>query len=395
MKLKIFAVLVAMIVLATAAYLKLSAPEPKVLGQDILAEADVKVNGDRPWDITVHNEDFYLRVLQDGSLGLGESYVEGWWDSPALDQFFFKVLRANLDEKITQNWSILADIIKTKIVNYQSPARATEVGEKHYDLGNDLFSAMLDPRLIYSCAYWPRAANLDEAQEHKLDLLCQKLDLKPGMQVLDIGCGWGGFASYAAQKYGANVVGITVSKEQVAFANEKYNELPIDIRLQDYRTMTGQFDRIVSVGMFEHVGPQNYDAFMQVVDSCLKDDGLVLLHTIGGNTSTPIGDAWITKYIFPNGTLPSFVEIAKAAEGRFIIEDWHNFGTDYDKTLMAWFERFDEKWPELREKYGDQFYRMWKYYLLACAGMFRARSAQLWQIVLSKQGVLDGYVSVR
>lgn len=369
--------------------------DTRTVAQDILEQADIKINGDRPWDMIVHNDKLYGRVLREGSLGLGEAYMEGWWDCAALDEFFSKLLRADLDRKIRQNWHTVWSLIKAKLMNLQSKSRAFEVGKRHYDLGNDLFKAMLDSHMIYSCAYWRHARSLDQAQEKKLDLICKKLELKPGMKVLDIGCGWGGFARHAAEKYGVNVVGITISKEQIGLAQEYCKGLPIEIRLQDYRDLNEIFDRIVSIGMFEHVGHKNYKTFMSVVHRCLKDDGLFLLHTIGGNTSTTTADTWITKYIFPNGMLPSMAHITDASEGLFIVEDWHNFGADYDKTLMSWFGRFDRSWDTLKARYDDRFYRMWKYYLLSCAGLFRSRGAQLWQLVMSKRGKSGGYLSIR
>jgi len=250
---------------------------------------------------------------------------------------------------------------------------------------------MLDKRLTYTCAYWDNAETLDEAQEAKLDLVARKINLKEGMKVLDIGCGWGSFAKYAAEKYGAEVVGITVSKEQVKLARELCKGLPVEIRLQDYRDVDGKFDHIVSLGMIEHVGQKNYRTFMNIVHRCLKDEGLFLLHTIGNNKSVKKCDPWIEKYIFPNGMLPSIKQLAKSFEGLFVVENWHNYGTHYDKTLMAWFKNFTGNLDKIKHIYDNRFYRMWKYYLLSCAGSFRARKIQLWQIVLSKKGLKDGW----
>lgn len=361
----------------------------------ILAFADIRINGERPWDIQVHNEKLFDRVLAQGSLGLGEAYMDGWWDVQSLDQFFTRVLNARLETKIPRNIGLIFAAAKARLMNQQSKSKAFEVGEAHYDIGNDLYQAMLDTRLTYTCGYWKGATTLNEAQEAKLDLVCQKLKLKPGQRVLDIGCGWGSFLKFAAEKYGIQGVGVTVSKEQVALARELCKDLPIEIRLQDYREVKEQFDHVVSLGMIEHVGMKNYRSYMEVASQCLKDDGLFLLHTIGGNKSVTHTDAWIEKYIFPNSMLPSVAQIGTSIEGLFVMEDWHSFGAYYDHTLMAWFQNFDHAWPELREKYGDRFYRMWKYYLLSCAGSFRSRRNQLWQVVLSKHGVSGGYQSVR
>lgn len=391
-KLIIAALLLAFGVFIICSFFK---PNPKKVIENVLARADIKINGDRPWDITVHNDQLYARVLGQGSLGLGESYMDGWWDVPHLDQFFFKLFRSDALQQVPYSWNTICSMIQSKIMNMQSKARAFMVGEQHYDLGNDLYKAMLDSKMVYSCGYWKNATNLEQAQHDKFELICKKLDLKPGMKILDIGCGWGGLAFHAAQKYGVNVVGVTVSKEQAAYAQELCHGYPVEIRLEDYRDLKEQFDRIVSVGMFEHVGYKNYQTFIDVCHQLLKDDGLMLLHTIGGNQSYTTGDDWMDKYIFPNGMLPSIAQIALVLEGKFVMEDWHNFGADYDKTLMAWHENFQKQWPELKANYDDRFYRMWNYYLLSCAGLFRARYIQLWQIVLSKRGVLGGYQSVR
>lgn len=369
--------------------------DPKLFAQKLLAQASITVNGKAVYDITVHNDNLYDRVISQGSLGLGESYMDGWWDCAALDQFFYRLARSDAYTHTPKNINTLIMYLKAQLMNLQSQSRAFQVGEQHYDLGNDLFKAMLDTHMFYSCAYWKNADTLDKAQEDKCKLICEKLYLKPGMKLLDIGCGWGGLALYAAKNYGVSVVGITVSKEQAEYARTITKGYPITIRLQDYRDLSEPFDRIVSVGMFEHIGVKNYQTFMDITHKLLKSDGLLLVHTIGGNSSQVHGDPWLNKYIFPNGMLPSIEQIAHASENLFVMEDWHNFGADYDKTLMAWDAKFEKAWPQLQPKYGDHFYRMWKYYLLSCAGLFRARVIQLWQILFSKQGEPGGYASIR
>jgi len=361
----------------------------------LLESANIDPNGKNPWDIQIHHPDFYSRVLEGGSLALGESYMDGWWDCKSLDQFFARVIGAKLDEKVKSNFWLLSQLFFLKYANLQTKKRAFKIAEAHYNLGNGLFKTMLDSRMLYSCGYWKNAADLEEAQLNKLDLICQKLSLAPGMDLLDIGCGFGALAIHAAKNYGVKVVGITVSKEQYDIAIQQCAGLPIELYLQDYRDIDGRFDRIVSIGMFEHVGPLNYRAYMQKVHDSLTQDGLFLLHTIGSNTSNVNTDPWIDKYIFPNSVLPSVTQIAEAFNRLFILEDWHNFGADYDKTLMAWEANFEQGWDELRADYDERFYRMWHYYLCSCAGLFRARQAQLWQIVLSKKGVAGGYQSLR
>jgi len=367
----------------------------KQIVQNILAPLDVQINGRRPWDIQVHHLKFFERILAGGSLALGESYMDGWWSSEALDQLFDRILRERIDKKVKNEKRMLPAVLRAKIINAQSRSKAFIIGKRHYDLGNRLFSIMLDKRMNYSCGFWDSAETLDDAQEAKLDLICRKIHLKPGMSVLDIGCGWGGFARWAAEKYDVKVHGITVSRQQVKFARKYCRRLDIDIELRDYRELKKKYDRIVSIGMFEHVGARNYRAFMKVVYRCLKKDGLFLLHTIAGNTSVKSTDPWINKYIFPNSMLPSAKQIASGAEGLLVLEDWHSFGQFYDQTLMAWYHNFLKGWEKLKDNYDERFYRMWTYYLLSCAGSFRSRRNQLWQIVFSRRGIRGGYKPIR
>ena len=370
--------------------------------RSLLLSAGVNANGSGDADIQVKHPDFYKRVLREGTLGFGEAYMDGWWEVKKLDELCCKLLSASLDEKI-KNMNYFIHYLEAVLINTGKKSKAFEVGEKHYDLGNTLFEKMLDKRMTYSCGYWKDAKTLDEAQEAKLDLICRKLNLKPGMKVLDIGCGWGSFCKYAAEKYDVEVLGITVSKEQVEYATKDCQGLKVKIRLMDYRDLGNQavfgsgmlFDRVVSVGMFEHVVYKNYKTFMNTVYNLLKENGLFLLHTIGANQSVVTSDEWSNKYIFPNSHIPSIKQIGGSIENVFVMEDWHSFGTHYDKTLMAWFDNFDRNWEVLKSEYDERFYRMWKYYLLSAAGSFRARNVQLWQIVLSKKGVPEGYQTVR
>ncbi|EMF4700720.1 TPA: cyclopropane fatty acyl phospholipid synthase [Serratia marcescens] len=358
--------------------------------EEMLAEAGVAINGPRAWDIRVHNPALFKRILQEGSLGFGESYMDGWWECERLDMLFTRILQAGVDERLPKSLSDIARIAYARLFNRQSRKRAWQVGKEHYDIGNDLFRAMLDPYMQYSCGYWKEAQTLEQAQQAKLRMICEKLQLKPGMTLLDIGCGWGGLAQFAAQNYGVTVHGVTISAEQQKLAQARCAGLDVEILLQDYRDLDRQFDRIVSVGMFEHVGPKNYDTYFSVAARNLKPDGLFLLHTIGSNQTDLNVDAWIDKYIFPNGCLPSVRHIAEASEGRFVMEDWHNFGADYDRTLMAWLENFKRAWPDLMGGYSERFERMFTYYLNACAGAFRSRNIQLWQVLFSPAGVEGG-----
>lgn len=354
--------------------------------RDLLHEAGVEVYGKKPWDIQVRDSRFYERVLANASLGLGESYMDGWWEVESIDGMIERLLRAGLDRRVLGGLRSLLPALLGRLTNRQSRARAFEVGEDHYDLGNDLYTAMLDKRLNYTCAYWKQADTLDDAQEAKLDLVCRKIGLQPGMSVLELGCGWGSFAKFAAEKYGVSVLGLTVSKEQVALGNTLVAGLPVELRLQDYRAVEGKYDRVISIGVMEHVGYKNYRTYMEVVNRTLKADGVAFVHSIGGNRSVTAGDPWSDRYIFPNGMLPSIQQLGAAMEDLFVMEDWHNIGPDYDRTLLAWHANFEAAWPELKTKYSERFRRMWRYYLLSSAGAFRSRAQQLWQIVFTRTG---------
>lgn len=377
----------------TPARTRIRVPSRKAMEwlRELLAHAGIAVDGDAPWDLRVHDRRLATRVLAEGSLGLGEAYMDGWWDALQLDEFFARALRVDLQDAV-RTWRTLPRLIQAAVINRGRRSRAFEIARRHYDHGNDLYAAMLDRRMTYSCAWWHDAKSLDEAQEAKLDLVCRKLDLRPGMRVLDIGCGWGSFAIFAAERYGVHVVGLTVSEPQAALARERAGKLPVEIRVQDYREIDESFDAIVSIGMFEHVAHRNYKRFFDVARRCLTEDGRFVLHTIGGNTSSVVGDPWIESYIFPNSLIPSMKQIAAAVEHRFVIEDVQNIGVHYDPTLLAWWRNFEDAWPSLRAKYGERFYRMWRYYLLSCAGSFRARYNSVWQFVLSPRGIAGGYV---
>lgn len=362
----------------------------------ILAEIGITLNGDARRDPQIYDERLYRRVFLQGTLGLGEAYMDRWWSAEALDEFF----TAAVSRRMSHGNCVVSTIdfsamLRALLSNLQSVSRAFHIGKRHYDIGNALFEAILDSYMNYSCGYWKNANSLEEAQQAKMKLTCEKLMLEPGMRVLDVGCGWGGIAKYAAENYGVLVTGVTVSSKQANYAKRLCRDLPIEIHLMDYRRLSGRFDRIYSIGMFEHVGYKNYTTYMRTMHKLLEDDGLFLLHTIGSDYTVKTTDAWIEKYIFPNSMLPSAAQITPACNKLFLIEDWQNFGAYYDKTLMAWFENFNAHWPELKKDYDERFYRMWKYYLLMCAGAFRGRSNQLWQIVLSPRGVDGCYQSPR
>jgi len=364
----------------------------------------VATNGRRPWDIAVHDERFYRQVLMHGTLGLGESYVNGLWNCEDLQAFFVRVISGRQEGKVPR-WLGLASRMAGSLagaLNRQTRTRATRVVEVHYDLNPHLFEAMLGQTMAYTCAYWPSAETIDDAQRDKFDLICRKLRLKPGDRVLDIGCGFGSFARFAAGEYGCEVVGVTLSPAQAEYARRFCANLPVRVHVCDYRDLhvylgEGRFDSVVSVGMFEAVGRRNFRTYMEVVHRALKDRGLWLLHTIGADEWAV--EPWLARHIFPNGELPELGQIDGAVRGLFNIEDLHNFGTDYARTLAVWDERFRAHWSDIRRLdvsvFTDRFFRTWTYYLACCAASFRSRNIQLWQVVMSKGCLSEGYRSVR
>jgi cyclopropane-fatty-acyl-phospholipid synthase len=353
----------------------------------LLKQAGIEIDGPNPWDIRVHDQRWYSRLIRDKNLGLGESYMDGWWDCAQIDEMVCRLLGGGLEDKVRGNVTYLVRLLPAILFNLQSRSRARIIAERHYDLGNELFFAFLDQYRQYSCGYFQNTDDLDRAQQNKLELICRKLNLSASDHLLDVGCGWGGLARYAAERFGCTVTAVNISREQLRYARDFCQGLPVQFQDRDYRTIDGRFDKIVSVGMFEHVGCKNYRTFMKVIRRCLEGGGIFLLHTIGGNTSRSGCDPWINRYIFPNGMLPSTAQIAQAAEGLFVIEDWHNLCPHYDRTLLAWNANFQKAWPQLKSRYDERFKRMWEYYLLSCAGAFRARNNQVWQIVMTPHGI--------
>jgi|SRR5579864_874652 len=351
----------------------------------LLAIADIRVDGGRPWDIQVYDARFFGRVLTSGTLGFGESYMEGWWDCDALDEMCCRAIRARLDERFAIRLPNIWAWLTAFFVNQQTIRRSRRVGREHYDLSNDFFEAMLDPNMQYSCALFDEGDDLAAAQLRKLEWVCQRLHLRPGLRLLDIGCGWGGLAQYAARQHGCQVVGVTISKEQFQYARRCCRGLDIEIQLRDYREVTGEFDRVVSIGMVEHVGHKNYRTYMRAASRLLNHDGLFLCQGICRNSSRGGGDPWIERYIFPNSILPSAALLLRAAEGAFVPHDICNIGPHYDPTLLAWNANFERAWPRFADRYDERFRRMWRFYLLSCAGAFRARSLQVYSILFSKQ----------
>ncbi|MDA9865555.1 cyclopropane fatty acyl phospholipid synthase [bacterium] len=375
---------------------------PRTKIQSLFDHAGITLDGDASHDIAIHDERALEAWISNQTLGFGESFMKGWWSSKQLDETIFRLVsnRQSILSAAGFDFPLAWFALKTRFTNRQSVSRSKTVGLKHYDLGNHLFETMLDPYMQYSCGYWERGATeLDQAQTDKLRLIGDKLMLSDNMRVLDIGCGWGGLADFLSREFNVQVVGITISSEQQKYAQKRFGSDRVKFLLEDYRKFNDKpFDRIVSVGMLEHVGYKNYKSYFQTVFRLLQNDGLALIHSIGDSVTDTKADPWLDRYIFPNGMLPSMAQIAKAIPEPYVIEDWHNFGTNYDKTLMAWHARFQQAWPELKTELelDENFRLMWEYYLLASAGNFRSRkSAQLWQFVLGKSGRLGGYVAPR
>jgi len=356
---------------------------PRVRVQKLLAQADIKINGTRPYDITVKDERFYSRLLRFGSVGLGDSYLDGWWDCRRLDELFYRILNSGLEQRSRTGWQRLLAWAMDHVCNAQTRERSKVVAEKHYDLGNALYEAMLDSRLVYTTARWRDAATLDRAQEEKLHVVCERLGLQPGMRLLDIGCGWGSLAKFAATTYGVSAVGVTISREQLELARRRCKGLPIEFALQDYRDVQGKFDRIASLGMFEHVGAKNYRTYFETVNQLLRPGGLFYLETIGAPGVFHEDDPWLLKHIFPNSHIPSWAEICSAMNDIFSIENLENWGDDYGRTVKAWYDNFERSWTRLQSSFDERFHRMWRYYLLASAAAFRTKHTECWQILMA------------
>lgn len=360
----------------------------------ILDDAQVPVNTDERMSLRVHNERLWDRILHQRQLGFAESYMDGWWDCDAIDEMLTRLLSIDVLSILKPSLALAGRVAKSSLLNRQTKSRAFKNARHHYNFGNDLYSRMLDSELIYSCGYWKDASNLEEAQRAKLDLICRKLHLEPGMRILDIGSGWGGFLRYATSHYGVTAVGISPAENQIEYARTKSKDLPIEFLQMDYRDLQGSFDRIVSVGMMEHVGPKNLKTFFNKCDELLAPNGVMLHHTISSNISKLVTDPFFDKYIFPGGVLPSLAQISSAIENKFIVEDVHNFGPDYDRTLLEWHKNINSHWSEIPE-YVERFRRMWNYYLLSSAAGFRARNLQLLQMVFRKPVSRDTYVASR
>lgn len=380
--------------------------EQKVVSE-VFKAAGVRIGAKGSHDLAVNDPAFFRRLLGDPLLQFGETYMDGLWDSPAVDEVVAKLFSAERDGRISTVlplWRVpgLAGLalirhgyryIRDRLTNRQTRARSTTVAEEHYDAGNELYRLMLDPTLTYTSGVWAPGYTLEDAQNAKYDLIARKLGLKPGQRVLDIGSGFGGFARFAAKNYGAKVTGITISIEQLKAARalsagvEGVEFLYSDYRDIPHRFPKDAFDHVVSIEMIEAVGPKNLAEYFQAAHAALKDGGRFVIQAIANNRDVFNNNPWAGKYIFRDGVAPSTEQVDKAARrafGRPV--DRQRITGHYDKTLMAWHENFTRAWPQLKGEYGERFKRMWDFYLLAAAGLFRAGDIQLDQTVYVKGG---------
>jgi len=364
--------------------------------ENLLSKAEIALNGNNPWDVRVNSDRFYRRTLR-GSLGFGESYMDGDWDVESLDALFRRIIRMNITGSPLIMLNRLKLDLKSRLSNLQTRIGSRAIAETHYDLDHRLYELFLGPYNQYTCCFFNKARTLEEAEIEKLEMVCNKLDLRQGDRVLDIGCGWGGFAKYAAESRGCEVTGISISKEQVHYARDYTAGLPVEIIECDYRDLPqrfepGHFNKVVIIGMIEHVGYKNYRKIFEIVHRAIRDEGVFLLHTIGNNRVTTVVDPWIEKYIFRNSMAPAMTQLAQSLEGLFTVHDWENYGHYYAPTLAHWQERFEANWPQIEalettNRFDERFRRMFNYYFLSCKAGFETEHMYLWHLVMSKEGI--------
>lgn len=351
----------------------------------IFSIADVAINGTRRWDIRVSDDRFFPSVLFQGSLGLGESYLRGWWTCEDLEELFYRLITGGL-ERISRALPVhMIGRLADRFVNQQTRDKSLRVAERHYNLGNDLFLSFLGAYKNYSCGLYESTQTLDEAQVAKMEKICHELDLRPGDRLLDVGGGWGEFARFAATRHGCHVTSINIADEQIAYATEYCGDAPVEIRKCDYREISGRYNKIAVIAMLTHVGYKNYRLFMEVMSRCLEPNGLILIETVGGHVSQTNCEPWTDKYIFPGGMIPSLEQLDRSVEGLFHRTRISEFGLSYVRTLRSWHQNLLAAWPTLRHRYDDSTRLMFEYFFLSCAGAFRARDLVYWHVLLSKR----------
>ncbi len=343
--------------------------------------------GEPYFKIVVEKDIPKRELLSSTSLALGEAYMRG---DLKIEGDLFTALRCLLSQ--TSQFSLDKSALGRILYTPESKSCQKKQVSSHYDLGNDFYKLWLDPSMSYSCAYFKQDTDtLEQAQHNKVHNILEKLHLQPGMSLLDIGCGWGYLLIEAAQKYGIKGYGCTLSKEQWKKGQERIAKLGLEgqvqIDLVDYRDLVSEgrvYDRIVSVGMLEHVGRSNYSLYMETANHLLKDGGLFLLHYISGHDES-VGNPWMRKYIFPGGTLPSLREIIdRAYDYDFQVIDVESLRRHYYKTLMCWYHNFQNVRDQVAAKRGEEFVRMWDLYLCGCAVSFYIGNIDLHQILMTK-----------
>lgn len=342
-------------------------------------------------DIIVNNNNFYTKLLKHGEIGLGESYVDKDWDSNNLEETLYNLI---INQKKIENAIIKnsPNLIIKKLLDIPSDIFSTDNTKNdikfHYDIGNKLYENMLGKSMLYSCAYfYKQGLSLDEAQYAKLDLIAKKLNLKEGMRVLDIGCGFGTAAIYLSKKFNVNILGISLSKEQINYFNSIYTGTQVQVIYKDYRELTREhnnsYDCIYSIGMFEHIGINNHIDYYNKCFKLLKTNGTMLIHTIVSNKRLYSHNSWITKYIFPGAELPHISDFTKKYTDNWLLQDLQCIGKSYSKTLLAWKKNINDS--SVFNNYDDKFKRTWNYYLLLCSAAFRAREITVFQLVYFKK----------
>lgn len=355
--------------------------------------AGITIGGHAAHDLRVLDPSFFRRIAMNPAYELGQTYVDGLWECDAIDRMMTKLLAAGVGQSFEHGRQFFVRSLVAKAHNLQSRLRAKIVIDRHYDLGDELFAAMLDESMAYTCAIFETPeTSLADAQQAKMRVLCNKLELASGETFLDIGCGWGGLLDHAARVNGARVTGITISKNQHATATERVRHHPgASVRLMDYRDLPKQGERyakVAAVEMIEAVGPKNYETFFRSVHDVMEPGGRFVLQCFISHRSVYVCNEWFDRHIFPNGVSPSLAFLSRASESTFgapsVIED---IGLHYDPTLMAWNDNFEAAYPSLvRYGYDERFRRMWRFYLTSLAGVFRAKHLRCYQIVYEKPG---------
>jgi cyclopropane-fatty-acyl-phospholipid synthase len=365
----------------------------------LLAGADIEVGRSPSAEIIVHDDSFYRDVLTTGSLGLGDSYIDGKWDCEKIDELIYKILTLGIHQKLAPVYNIAGEI-KRRALNLQSRERAKQVIEEHYDLPSEFYASFLDPYFQYTCARFEGTADLDKAQEIKMGNICKKLGLKAGDKVMDIGGGWGGLAHFMASNCGVEPTVVTLSKTQAEHIKRTRGD-EIKVQLCDYRDipdeLNGRFDAVTAVGILEHIGHQNYADFMGAVDRVLKPSGKLLIHTLYTPQSRPVSNAWLHKHIFPNGelapremieeNLSSDFEPADGPNGEKSTEEpaFEDITPNYFPTLHTWKDRLTESQKAGKINLSEREFRKWIYYFMSCAGAIKAGHMRVGQFLYGKK----------